>query len=196
MGIKRKYSLQLFTFEHEVMDSHSFLVAAHKGGMTTSMAIFELDEEESTLADLRLLIETKKDRGMVRRTLLFSEILQTVAGSVNWHNYPRDIALFAYQFGILNDTDDHAAPSVVPIEDEVLPVGDVVPLGDPTKLPVIVVVPVSQVCPVRRQCFKDVFGAGQVALDHQDKDGRTSSTGNKEDVEEFYNFIRSHAVSK
>ena len=156
-GGKGKLTLHLFTFEHDVTHSHSFLVASHKGGMTSALKVLNVNEQKDTLRQLRLRIETFKDRGMLRRTLLFSEILQSVALSVNWHNYPRDISLFAYQFAVVpRHWEQGQPPTVVPLEDEVLPLEKVIPLGDPTKLPMLVVVPVSQICPVRQQCHRDV----------------------------------------
>ena len=118
--IYRKVSIQLFTFEHPCNHSHSFLVASHKGGMTTSFGVYHVDPDRTTLRKMRQMIETRKDNGMVRRTLLFSEVLQTLSQSMNWHNYPRDIALFAYQFGIIvyKNGVNEDIPRVIRIEDE------------------------------------------------------------------------------
>ena len=155
-----KVSIQLFTFEHPCNHSHSFLVASHKGGMTTSFGVYHVDPDRTTLRKLRQMIETRKDNGMVRRTLLFSEVLQTLSQSMNWHNYPRDIALFAYQFGtiVYKNGVNEDIPRVIRIEDEEMPIGKLIPKGDPTRLPVVVIIPVSQICPIRRQCFHDVYG--------------------------------------
>jgi|TARA_B110000091_G_C13594968_1_gene382181 hypothetical protein len=199
-----KVSLQLYTFEHPLTHSHSFLVASHKGGMTTSLAIIKIDEHEDCLQDFRLRIETQKDRGMVRRTLVFSEILQSMNGSVNWHSYPRDIALFAYQFGLVRRDDPTGAPSVIPLEDEVLPLNKVLSAGDPTSLPVLVIVPVSQICPVRQQCHSDVVVQFSEGNDEDlDEDGEPDElmgdkrgTLTEDQIDALFSKIRAHAVSK
>ena len=199
-----KVSLQLYTFEHPLTHSHSFLVASHKGGMTTSLAIIKIDENEDCLQDFRLRIETQKDRGMVRRTLVFSEILQSMNGSVNWHSYPRDIALFAYQFGLVRRDDPTGAPSVIPLEDEVLPLNKVLSAGDPTSLPVLVIVPVSQICPVRQQCHSDVVVQFSEGNDEDlDEDcepdelmGDKRGTLTEDQIDALFSKIRAHAVSK
>ena len=201
-----RLSLQLFTFEHPLTHSHSFLVASHKGGMTSSLSVVTVDENEDCLRDVRLRIETQKDRGMVRRTLVFSEILQSINSSVNWHSYPRDIALFAYQFGIVNRDDPMGPPMVIPLEDEVLPLNRVIPAGDPTSLPILVVIPVSQICPVRQQCHSDVVvqfedgvddgfdvdGDGQPDVGSSDKRGTLS----EDEIDALFMKIRNLATSK
>ena len=111
--------------------------------MTTSFGVYHVDPDRTTLRKLRQMIETRKDNGMVRRTLLFSEVLQTLSQSMNWHNYPRDIALFAYQFGTIvykNGVNENI-PRVIRIEDEEMSIGKLIPKGDPTRLPVVVVFP-------------------------------------------------------
>lgn len=201
-----RLSIQLYTFEHPLTHSHSFLVASHKGGMTSSMAVINVDENEDCLRDVRLRIETQKDRGMVRRTLVFSEILQSINSSVNWHSYPRDIALFAYQFGIVNRDNPRGPPTVIPLEDEVLPLNKVIPAGDPTSLPVLVVIPVSQICPVRQQCHSDVVvqfedgvddgfdvdGDGKPDVGSSDKRGTLS----EDEIDALFMKIRNQATSK
>jgi len=199
-----KISLQLYTFEHPITHSHSFLVASSKGGMTSSLAIVNVNEYEDCLRDIRLRIETQKDRGMVRRTLEFSEILQTINGSVNWHSYPRDIALFAYQFGLVQKNDPSGPPAVIPIEDEVLPINKVMRAGDPSNLPVLVVVPVSQICPVRQQCHSDVvvqFSEGNDEdLDDDgepdERQGDKRGTLSEDQIDALFTKIRAHATSK
>ena len=178
-----KISIQLFTFEHQCNHSHSFLVASHKGGMTNSFGVYHIDPERTTMTKLRQMIETRKDNGMVRRTLLFSEVLQTLSQSMNWHNYPRDIALFAYQFGhiVREKGENKLVPRVIRIEDEHMPIGKLIPKGDPTMLPTVVVIPVSQICPVRRQCHSDIYGETPPA-DYNE--------------EEYYELLRVHATSK
>jgi hypothetical protein len=199
-----KLSIQLYTFEHPLTHSHSFLVASHKGGMTTSLATVNINEHEDCLRTFRLKIETQKDRGMVRRTLLFSEILQSMNGSVNWHSYPRDIALFAYQFGLVKRDNPSGPPTVIPLEDEVLPLNRIVPAGDPTQLPIVVIVPVSQICPVRQQCHSDVVVQFSEGNDEDlDEDGEPDEyMGDKrgslseDQIDALFTKIRTYAVSK
>jgi len=202
--IGNRISLQLYTFEHPLTHSHSFLVASQKGGMTSSLSIVNIDENEDCLRDVRLRIETQKDRGMVRRTLVFSEILQTINGSVNWHSYPRDIALFAYQFALVRREGPTGPPAVIPIEDEVLPLNKVISAGDPTNLPVLVIVPVSQICPVRQQCHSDVvvqFSEGNDEdLDDDgepdERQGDKRGTLSEDQIDALFTKIRAHATSK
>ena len=181
--IHRKVSIQLFTFEHPCNHSHSFLVASHKGGMTTSFGVYHVDPDRTTLRKMRQMIETRKDNGMVRRTLLFSEVLQSLSQSMNWHNYPRDIALFAYQFGIIvyKNGVNEDIPRVIRIEDEEMSIGKLIPKGDPTRLPVVVIIPVSQICPIRKQCFNDIYSE-KPPEDYNE--------------EERYALIRANATSK
>jgi|UPI00048D837D hypothetical protein len=178
-----KISIQLFTFEHPVNHSHSFLVASHKGGMTNSFGVYHIDPQRTTLTKLRQMIETRKDNGMVRRTLLFSEVLQTLSGTMNWHKYPRDIALFAYQFGhiVREKGVDKAVPRVIRIEDEDMAIGKLIPKGNPTRLPTVVVIPVSQICPIRKACHSDIYGEKPPA---------------EYDEEAYYQLVRDKATSK
>jgi hypothetical protein len=117
---------------------------------------------------------------------------------------PRDIALFAYQFGLVRRDDPTGAPSVIPLEDEVLPLNKVLSAGDPTSLPVLVIVPVSQICPVRQQCHSDVVVQFSEGNDEDlDEDGEPDElmgdkrgTLTEDQIDALFSKIRAHAVSK
>ena len=70
----------IYTDQVPSRQSHSFIIGNDAGGMTDPIATLKVDDT-LTLAQLRVKIEVMEDRGMLRRTPLYQEILYTFGDS-------------------------------------------------------------------------------------------------------------------
>jgi hypothetical protein len=66
------------------------MVAGHRGGLTDPLG-FVLVNPEWPLVRVRSLIETTRDRGMLRRSALFEEVMEIMHSSQNNHGYPKEV---------------------------------------------------------------------------------------------------------
>mmetsp|Transcript_41741 Transcript_41741/g.50014 ORF Transcript_41741/g.50014 Transcript_41741/m.50014 type:complete len:164 (+) Transcript_41741:135-626(+) len=84
--------------------SHSFYVGNDQGGLSERIASF-LIHEYTTFTDIRQMIEVTCDKGMYRRSALFSEIRHVMSTSPNPHEYPQSMAN-KYVFGSMKGLAD------------------------------------------------------------------------------------------
>ena len=104
-SVIKKLRVRVFTFDSTV---HSFMVAGHRGGLTDSLGYVEVHPEvplkskfilpphiqlpaQWSLYKVRSYIETTRDKGMLRRSVLFEEILEIIRSSQNQHKYPKEV---------------------------------------------------------------------------------------------------------
>ncbi|CAM9646625.1 unnamed protein product [Ectocarpus sp. 4 AP-2014] len=135
--------VRIFTHRKSVEDDHAFLINSMPGGITERLEQLKIDET-TTFRRVRRLIELTEDRGMMRRTPLFQELLFTMINSSNPHNYGKDLR-YKYRFahpaqGI------NAPPTLVPVEHEQsdMPVLDYYQSQD------LIIVPATQISPSGR----------------------------------------------
>lgn len=111
-----RITVRIFTHEREVFEQHSFLVGNDQGGLTKRLATIPVEAEITTLREFRQLVEVQNDRGMLRRTALFQELLSLAFSLPNPFNYP-DEDLRKYRFGVFAEEGDEV-PTLIPLEVE------------------------------------------------------------------------------
>lgn len=136
-----KLYVHLFTFPQGVERQHSFLVGSDMGGPIGSIGSVVFDES-TTLHQVRTLLETTRDRGMMRRSATFEEILIAMAMPGAHYCSPERAA--TYRFA-RPSRDAGGVPVIIPLEEE-----PNIYASDVT--PAIVVVPSAQVGPGCDRC--------------------------------------------
>lgn len=141
----RSYSIKPSVTEH-----HAYLTGRDVGGLSPRLQVLEV-HEHTTMNDFRKCIETVKVNGMMKRPLLYSEILHQIHISQNPFNYPTSVAKYEYRIGIAPRSNPTAVdiPFVVPKELEKYTYALSAPLVD--AFPTIVAVPVTQIDPKTNQ---------------------------------------------
>ncbi|CAM9375933.1 unnamed protein product [Chrysoparadoxa australica] len=93
--------LRLFTHPKSSLDQHSFMINSLQGGCTERLDGFII-EDGTTLTKLRQILEFKIDRGMLRRTPFYQELLFLMQHAPNPHGYGKD-RRYQYRFGVYNE---------------------------------------------------------------------------------------------
>lgn len=79
---------------------HSFYVGRYEmGGLSSKLATFQI-YSDTTLKDIRQMIEYHMDKGMVRRSVLYSQLLHLMSMAGNPHSRPESDKL-KYVFGTI-----------------------------------------------------------------------------------------------
>ncbi|CAM9478044.1 unnamed protein product [Choristocarpus tenellus] len=84
--------------------------------MTARLSTIKVDED-TTFRKVRREIELKEERGMMRRTSLFQEVIFTMISSPNPHKYGKE-DMYKYRFGFFKEDSSSDVPSLVALEDE------------------------------------------------------------------------------
>ncbi|CAM9090882.1 unnamed protein product, partial [Scytosiphon promiscuus] len=109
--------VRIFTHRKSVEQDHAFLINSLPGGTSGRLEQLKVDEE-TTFRRLRRLIELTEERGMMRRTPLFQELLFTMVNSSNPHKYGKDLR-YKYRFAVPNeDMAVNGTPTLVPLDVE------------------------------------------------------------------------------
>ncbi|CAM9438741.1 unnamed protein product [Ectocarpus fasciculatus] len=138
---------RIFTHRKGVEQDHAFLINSMPGGVTERLEQLKIDET-TTFRRVRRLIELTEDRGMMRRTPLFQELLFTMINSSNPHNYGKDLR-YKYRFAVLKE---HPAPGInelptlIPVEHE----QSDMPVLDYYRSQDLIIVPATQISPSGR----------------------------------------------
>lgn len=83
-----RLGFRVFSFRHRATDRHSFLVGNDQGGVTDVLGHLPVDRDHTTIADLRIPLETVEERGMLKRSPLFAEVLYVMNATQNLHGRP------------------------------------------------------------------------------------------------------------
>jgi len=115
-----RVTIRIFTHPRSVFEQHSFLVGNEQGGLTEQIGVVPIDLNHTTLTMLRQLIEATNDRGMLRRTVLYQELLSVSNSLPNPYGYS-GVEKAHYRFGIMANPDE-MVPTLIPqdLEDELL----------------------------------------------------------------------------
>ncbi|CAM9849960.1 unnamed protein product [Pylaiella littoralis] len=140
--------VRIFTHRKGVEEDHAFLINSMPGGASERLEQLKVDEE-TTFRRVRRLIELKEDRGMMRRTPLFQELLFTMVNSSNPHNYGKNVG-YKYRFAVFNEEhaqrDEYIVPTLVPVEDELSDT----PVLEYYRNRDLIIVPATQISPSGR----------------------------------------------
>jgi len=85
---KIKVAVRFFQLKKPVTQQHSFIVGVEMGGLSQEISTIVEIKRSATFKQLRVTIEEKKDRGMVRRTITFQALRHFMEMCSNPHNYP------------------------------------------------------------------------------------------------------------
>ena len=115
-----RVTIRIFTHPRSVFEQHSFLVGNEQGGLTEQIGVVPIDMNHTTLLMLRQLIEATNDRGMLRRTVLYQELLSVSNSLPNPYGYS-GVEKAHYRFGIMASPDE-SVPTLIPqdLEEELL----------------------------------------------------------------------------
>ncbi|TYZ64423.1 hypothetical protein PybrP1_009687 [[Pythium] brassicae (nom. inval.)] len=108
----------VFTFPSSPREQNSYVVGTWEGGLLPTVGALKLDDGESetvTFTQLRPRIELQTDNFMIRRSLLFQEVLTIISTSPNPHGWPHS-ALQTYWFGYFDDT-QQSTPTMIPVSE-------------------------------------------------------------------------------
>mmetsp|Transcript_18266 Transcript_18266/g.38308 ORF Transcript_18266/g.38308 Transcript_18266/m.38308 type:complete len:201 (-) Transcript_18266:110-712(-) len=138
-----RVTIRIFTHPRSVFEQHSFLVGNEQGGLTEQIGVVPIDLNHTTLTMLRQLIEATNDRGMLRRTVLYQELLSVSNSLPNPYGYS-GVEKAHYRFGIMANPDE-MVPTLIPqdLEDELL-----VSKAYPSLVDFdVIIIPQSQIAP-------------------------------------------------
>ncbi|GAB9475586.1 hypothetical protein Gpo141_00012674 [Globisporangium polare] len=146
--------VRVFTFSSSPREQNSYVVGTWEGGLLPTVGTLKLDDySESasvTFAQLRPRIELQNDNFMIRRSLLFQEVLAIIATSPNPHQWPHS-ALQTYWFGFYEDLEQRV-PTILPVADEDSPVSAFLNMTTSRQTGDLILIPQTQVGPVCEKC--------------------------------------------
>ena len=135
-----------FSIKPDVSEHHAYLTGRDMGGLSPRLQVVDV-EETDTLRDVRTRIETCYENGMLRRPLIYSELLHLMHTAKNKSNYEKKTARYEYRLAICPRPHPTATdiPYVVPkrLEKHMRVLS--VPIVD--SFPTIVCLPVTQIDP-------------------------------------------------
>ena len=103
-----KAFLRLYCPRISVVDSHSFVVGTDLTGLSDYLGYFDIEYDETTLADIRKRFEEQKVNGMIRRSSYYQEALEAMNKIPNYHGrpeYQRRLFRFAVDPDLLLETE-------------------------------------------------------------------------------------------
>ena len=135
-----------FSIKPDVSQHHAYLTGRDMGGLSPRLQVVDV-EETDTLLDIRTRVETCLVNGMMRRPLIYSELLHLMHTASNTFNYEKKTARYEYRLGICPRPHPTATdiPYVVPKNLEKYMRVLSVPIVD--SFPTIVCLPITQIDP-------------------------------------------------
>ncbi|TMW62447.1 hypothetical protein Poli38472_005065 [Pythium oligandrum] len=150
-----RLKLRVFTFPSGPREQNSYVVGTMEGGLLPTVGTLQLDNAELetvTFAQLRPRIELKDDNGMIRRSLIFQEVMAIIVSSPNPHKWPAS-ALQTYWFGYFSDPDD-TVPHAIPVHKEQSPISKFLNMTTSKQTGDLILIPQTQFGPVCEQCCR------------------------------------------
>ncbi|RLN51517.1 hypothetical protein BBJ29_002279 [Phytophthora kernoviae] len=100
-----RVKVRVFTFPSDPREQNSYVVGTLEGGLLPVVGTLNLEQKEvatATFAQLRTRIELQQDKDVIRRSVMFQEILALIATSANPHGWPPNV-MQTYWFGHFTD---------------------------------------------------------------------------------------------
>lgn len=122
-----------------------------KGGLSTAMKAFVIEDEKTTLSDMRRMMDFQFHDGMTRRTIIYQEIQGWCSSSPNPHGWPNNM-IHKYYFGFYS-SGEQKTPELIPQHCENILVADAVNLravGEDVTADLIII-PQSQIGPIANE---------------------------------------------
>uniref|UniRef100_H3HDE4 Uncharacterized protein n=1 Tax=Phytophthora ramorum TaxID=164328 RepID=H3HDE4_PHYRM len=115
-AFERSGWVRVFTFPSDPRKQNSYVVGTIEGGLLPVVGTLNLHDKEVatvTFEQLRLRIELLQDKDVIRRSVMFQEVLALIAASSNPHGWPPN-AMQTYWFGHYTDEND-SIPRVIAV---------------------------------------------------------------------------------
>ncbi|OWZ20125.1 hypothetical protein PHMEG_0005509 [Phytophthora megakarya] len=148
-----RVKVRVFTFPSDPRRQNSYVVGTIEGGLLPVVGTVHLDDKEAatvTFTQLRPRIELLRDKDLIRRSVMFQEVLALMATSSNPHNWPPN-ALQTYWFGHFTD-ENESVPHVITAADEDSPISKFLNMTTSKQTGDLIIVPQTQLGPVCEQC--------------------------------------------
>ncbi|KAG7375527.1 hypothetical protein PHYBOEH_002448 [Phytophthora boehmeriae] len=100
-----RVKVRVFTFPSDPCEQNSYVVGTVEGGLLPVVGTLHLDDKEvatATFTQLRTRIELQQIKDVIRRSVMFQEVLSLIATSANPHGWPPN-AMQTYWFGHFTD---------------------------------------------------------------------------------------------
>ncbi|DBA00917.1 TPA: LOW QUALITY PROTEIN: hypothetical protein N0F65_006117 [Lagenidium giganteum] len=157
---------RVFTFPSDPREQNSYVVGTMEGGTLPIIGTIKVEDEELqtiTFAQMRPRIELKEDGGMVRRSLMFQEVLAIIAASPNPHRWPRS-SFQTYWFGYFSD-EEATIPNVIAAADENSPISQFLNMTTSKQTGDLVLIPQTQLGPVCEKCCQGCSVCPPIVVD-------------------------------
>ena len=86
-GHTLRIAVRFFQLKKPVTEQHSYIVGIEMGGLSQEISTVVEVGRSASFKELRVAIEVKKDRGMVRRTITFQALRHLMEVCSNPHGY-------------------------------------------------------------------------------------------------------------
>ncbi|POM58951.1 Hypothetical protein PHPALM_36337 [Phytophthora palmivora] len=109
-----RLKVRVFTFPSDPRKQNSYVVGTIEGGLLPVVGTLNLDDKEVstvTFSQLRSRIELLQDKDVIRRSVMFQEVLTLIATSSNPHSWPAN-AMQTYWFSHFTD-ENESIPHVI-----------------------------------------------------------------------------------
>ncbi|KAL3667120.1 hypothetical protein V7S43_008061 [Phytophthora oleae] len=148
-----RVKVHVFTFPTDPRKQNSYVVGTIEGGLLPVVGTLNLDEKEAdavTFAQLRPRIELLQSKDVIRRSVMFQEVLALIAASPNPHGWSPN-AMQTYWFGHFTD-ENESVPHVITAADENVPICQFLNMSTSKQTGDLILVPQTQLGPVCEQC--------------------------------------------
>ncbi|KAF4037662.1 hypothetical protein GN244_ATG10400 [Phytophthora infestans] len=148
-----RVKVRVFTFPSDPRKQNSYVVGTIEGGLLPVVGTLNLDDKEAatvTFTQLRVRIELVQINDVIRRSIMFQEVLVLVATSSNPHKWPPN-AMQTYWFGHFKD-ESESVPHVIAAADEDCPISQYLNMTTSKLMGDLILIPPTQLGPVCEQC--------------------------------------------
>jgi hypothetical protein len=118
-----KLRIRVYGRDENRTESHSYLLDDFPTGITWVVGELNINIRTKTLAQVRPMIEYSKENNIVKRTILFQEVLFIMGKLPNYYNREKP-ELVQYRFGFVKK--DKTGFRLLSVEDEEKPIADLI----------------------------------------------------------------------
>ncbi|KAE9287919.1 hypothetical protein PF008_g26278 [Phytophthora fragariae] len=148
-----RVKVRVFTFPSDPRKQNSYVVGTIEGGLLPVVGTLNLDDKEVatvTFAQLRPRIELLQGKDVIRRSVMFQEVLALITTSANPHLWPPN-AMQTYWFGhLIDEVED--VPHIIAAADEDRPISQFLSMTTSKQTGDLILIPQTQLGPVCERC--------------------------------------------